>query len=123
MPSVARRRLIVCAALTVPVVLLAMVPAWQFDGWQWVSLALATPVATWGAWPFHIGAWKNLRHGAFNMDTLVSIGVAAAYLWSVVALVFGHAGDIGMTHEFTLRVQRTDGLGAIYLEAAAGDLT
>lgn len=118
-----RLRLLVCAALAIPVIVLAMVPAAQFDGWQWVSLVLATPVATWGAWPFHKSAWKNLRHMAFTMDTLVSIGVLAAFIWSVVALIWGHAGMIGMKHDFVLRVRRTDGLDAIYLEAAAGVTT
>ena len=84
-----RRRLIVSLALAVPVVVLAMVPAVQFPGWQWVSLALATPVATWGAWPFHRGAAVNARHGAATMDTLVSLGVSAAYLWSLYSLFFG----------------------------------
>ena len=118
-----RLRLIVCVVLSIPVIVMGMIPAAQFDGWQWVSLALATPVATWGAWPFHRSAWKNLRHMAFTMDTLVSIGVLAAFIWSVVALVWGHAGMIGMTHEFTFRVRRSDSLDAIYLEAAAGVTT
>ncbi len=86
-----RRRLVVSLALAVPVVVLAMLPAARFPGWQWVSLALATPVATWGAWPFHRAAAVNARHGAATMDTLVSVGVAAAYLWSVSALAFGGA--------------------------------
>ena len=76
-------------ALAVPVVVLAMVPALQFRNWQWVSLALASPVAVWGAWPFHRAALVNARHGAATMDTLVSVGVAAAYLWSLYALFFG----------------------------------
>jgi P-type Cu+ transporter len=87
-----RRRLIVAAALAVPVVLLAMVPALDFAGWQWVSLAAATPVATWAAWPFHRAAAVSARHGAASMDTLVSIGVTAAYLWSLYALVSAAAG-------------------------------
>jgi Cu+-exporting ATPase len=87
-----RRRLIVSLVLAVPVIVLAMVPAVQFPAWQWVSLALATPVATWGAWPFHRAAAVNARHGTATMDTLVSVGVAAAYLWSLYALVFGGAG-------------------------------
>ena len=86
-----RRRLVVSLALAVPVTVLAMVPAAQFPAWQWVSLALATPVATWGAWPFHRAAAVNARHGAATMDTLVSVGVTAAYLWSLYALVFGGA--------------------------------
>jgi len=87
-----RRRLLVSLALAAPVVLLAMVPALQFRGWQWVSLALATPVATWGAWPFYRAAAINARHGAATMDTLVSLGVSAAYLWSLYALFFAGAG-------------------------------
>jgi Cu+-exporting ATPase len=86
-----RRRLVVSLALAVPVIVLAMVPAARFPAWQWVSLALATPVATWGAWPFHRAAAVNARHGAATMDTLVSVGVTAAYCWSVYALAFGGA--------------------------------
>jgi Cu+-exporting ATPase len=103
-----RRRLIVSAGLGLPVVLLSMIPALQFPGWQWVALALATPVVAWGAWPFHRAAAVNLRHGAATMDTLVSLGVTAAFLWSLYALVFGGAGAPGMS-------------GAdLYLEVAAG---
>lgn len=118
-----RRRLLVAAVLSVPVIVLAMVPAWQFPGWQWVSLALATPVVTWAAYPFHRAALIAARHGSTSMDTLVSLGVSAAYLWSVYALVFGHAGMIGMTHSFTWIVQPGDGAGSIYLEVAAGVTT
>ncbi|MFV0458896.1 MAG: heavy metal translocating P-type ATPase [Actinomycetales bacterium] len=118
-----RTRLIVSATLTIPVVVMAMIPALQFPYWQWLSLALATPVVVWGAWPFHRAAVVNLRHGATTMDTLVSIGVWAAYLWSVYALVFGHAGMIGMRHEFTFVASRGDAAGAIYLEAASGITT
>ena len=100
-----RRRLVVSAALAVPVVLLAMVPALRFPGWQWASLAAATPVATWGAWPFHRAAAVTARHGAATMDTLVSVGVTAAYLWSLYALVSAAAGAGGH---------------ATYLEVAAG---
>ena len=85
-----RQRLVVSALLTVPVVLFAMVPSLQFDGWQWLSLTLAAPVATWGAWPFHRATWVNLRHGATTMDTLVSVGVLAAFGWSLYALLLGH---------------------------------
>jgi len=102
-----RRRLAVSLALAIPVTVLAMVPAAQFPAWQWVSLALATPVATWGAWPFHRAAAVNARHGAATMDTLVSVGVAAAYLWSLYALAFGDAGKGG-------------GMDATYLEVATG---
>ncbi|WP_268765790.1 heavy metal translocating P-type ATPase [Leifsonia sp. Root227] len=118
-----RIRLIVSAALTVPVVLLAMVPAWQFWGWQWVSLVLATPVVLWGGWPFHRAAAVNLRHGAATMDTLVSLGTAAAYLWSLWALVFGTAGELGMHHPFTFVAEPGSASGAIYLEVAAGVTT
>nr|WP_207559396.1 heavy metal translocating P-type ATPase [Nocardioides sp. PD653-B2] len=118
-----RRRLVVSAVLTVPVIAMAMVPALQFDYWQWASLALAAPVAGWGAWPFHRAAWTNLRHGTTTMDTLVSLGVLAAFGWSLVALVWGSAGMPGMTHAFRFTVERTDGLDNIYLEAAAGVTT
>lgn len=118
-----RQRVLVSAALSVPVILMAMVPALQFDNWQWLSLTLAAPVVVWGAWPFHRAAWTNLRHGAFTMDTLVSIGTLAALSWSVVALFFGHAGMPGMKHPFELTVQRGEGLSNIYLEAAAGVTT
>ncbi|GAA4129947.1 heavy metal translocating P-type ATPase [Nocardioides fonticola] len=118
-----RRRLVIAAVLSVPVIAAAMVPAWQYDGWQWVSLVLATPVVAWAAWPFHRAAAINLRHGAATMDTLVSLGVLAAYGWSLVALTVGDAGMIGMTHGFSLRLQRDDGLGDIYLEAATGVTT
>ena len=111
---------IVSALLAVPVIALAMVPAWQFAGWQWVSLALTLPVVTWGAWPFHRTTLKNARHGAASMDTLVSIGVTAATLWSLYALVFGHAGEIGMTHGFEWTLQPGTGAGDIYFEVAAG---
>ena len=86
-PARWHRRLLVSAALSVPVVLLSMIPALQFDNWQWLALALASPVVVWGAWPFHRAAWTNLRHGAATMDTLISVGVTAAYLWSVWALL------------------------------------
>ena len=115
-----RQRLVVSTVLTVPVVLMAMVPALQFEHWQWASLTLAAPVAVWGAWPFHRAAWANLRHGATTMDTLVSLGVLAAFGWSLVALFAGSAGDPGMRHPFSLTVGRTDGLATIYLEVAAG---
>ena len=88
-----RQRLLVSALLTVPVVLMAMVPALQVDGWQWLSLTLAAPVVVWGAWPFHRAALVNLRHGSTTMDTLVSVGVLAAFGWSLVALFHGTAGD------------------------------
>ncbi|GAB3731932.1 heavy metal translocating P-type ATPase [Amycolatopsis oliviviridis] len=118
-----RTRLLVSAVLAVPVIVLAMVPAWQFTYWQWVSLVLAAPVVTWGAWPFHRPAWTNLRHGAATMDTLISLGVAAATLWSLYALLFGTAGVPGMRHGFALTMERGSGAGNLYLEVAAGVTT
>jgi Cu+-exporting ATPase len=118
-----RQRLLGSAVLTIPVVALAMVPAWQFTYWQWLSLTLAAPVVVWGAWPFHRAAWVNLRHGTSTMDTLVSLGTLAALGWSLYALFWGTAGTPGMTHPFELDVVRTDGSGNIYLEAAAGVTT
>ncbi|MFI6241747.1 heavy metal translocating P-type ATPase [Micromonospora sp. NPDC050795] len=115
-----RTRLWVSVALSVPVVLLAMVPAWQFDYWQWLSLTLAAPVVVWGGLPFHRAAWTNLRHGAATMDTLVSLGTVAAFGWSLWALFLGDAGMPGMTHPFRFDIVRSDGAGNIYLEAAAG---
>src|SRR5688572_13816605 len=115
-----RDRLIASAILTLPVILLAMIPALQFEYWQWLSLTLAAPVVTYAAWPFHRAAWTNARHGAATMDTLISVGTSAAFLWSVWALFFGTAGTPGMTHPFELTIARGDGAGNIYLEAAAG---
>jgi len=118
-----RDRLITSTVLAVPVIALAMIPALQFTYWQWISLTLAAPVVTWGAWPFHRAAWTNLRHGAATMDTLVSMGVLAAFLWSLWALLIGTAGVPGMTHPFELTIARGDGAGNIYLEVAAGVTT
>ncbi|WP_425330388.1 heavy metal translocating P-type ATPase [Trujillonella humicola] len=118
-----RTRLLVSVALSVPVVAMAMVPALQFQYWQWLSLTLAAPVVVWGGLPFHRAAWTNLRHGAATMDTLVSLGTLAALAWSVYALFWGTAGTPGMTHPFEFTVQRGDGGGQIYLEAAAGVTT
>ncbi len=115
-----RRRLIGAALLTIPVIVLSMVPALQFTNWQWLVLTLASPVVVWAAWPFHRAAAINLRHGATTMDTLISVGVTAAYLWSLYALFLGTAGMPGMTHEFSLTIGRTDGAANIYLEVAAG---
>src|SRR4051812_40164032 len=112
-----RQRLLASALLTVPVLLLAMVPALQADGWQWLSLTLAAPVVVWGAWPFHRAALVNLGHGSTTMDTLVSVGVLAAFGWSLVALFHGTAGVIGMKHPFSFTLERTNGLDNIYLEA------
>ncbi|HLU71213.1 heavy metal translocating P-type ATPase [Streptomyces sp. NPDC059515] len=115
-----RQRLVTAVVLAVPVIAMAMVPAWQFEYWQWLSLTLAAPVVTYAAWPFHKAAFTNARHGAATMDTLISVGTSAAFLWSLWALFFGTAGTPGMTHPFELTIARTDGAGNIYLEAAAG---
>ena len=114
-----RRRLGVSAVLALPVLLLAMVPSWQFSSWQWVCLGLATPVVLWGGWPFHTATMINLRHRASTMDTLVSLGTLAAYAWSVYALVFGAAGRVGMRMHFDLAARRGGGAGDIYLEVAS----
>ncbi|HET8594999.1 MAG TPA: heavy metal translocating P-type ATPase [Intrasporangium sp.] len=118
-----RQRLLVSAALSVPVIILAMVPALQFRYWQWLSLTLAAPVVVWGAWPFHRAAWVNLRHRTTTMDTLISMGTLAALGWSLYALFFGTAGMPGMTHPFELTISRSDGADNIYLEVAAGVTT
>ncbi|QDQ12226.1 heavy metal translocating P-type ATPase [Streptomyces spectabilis] len=115
-----RQRLVTAVLLSVPVIAMAMVPALQFTYWQWLSLTLAAPVVTYAAWPFHRAAVTNARHGAATMDTLISVGTSAAFLWSLWALFFGSAGEPGMTHAFELTIARTDGAGNIYLEAAAG---
>ncbi len=114
-----RRRLVGSAILTAPVLLLTMIPAVQFDHWQWLSLTLAAPVVIWGAWPFHRAAWINLRHGAATMDTLISLGVLAAFGWSLYALFLGGAGDPGMRMTFTLLPEAGAGAHEIYLEVAA----
>ncbi|QRP50275.1 cation-translocating P-type ATPase [Amycolatopsis sp. FDAARGOS 1241] len=118
-----RRRLIASAVPAVPVIVLAMVPALQFTYWQWLSLTLAAPVVTWGAWPFHRAALTNLRHGAATMDTLVSLGVVAAFGWSLWALFFGTAGTPGMVHPFEFTIAPSDGAADLYLEVAAGVTT
>ncbi|MGI5406305.1 heavy metal translocating P-type ATPase [Streptomyces chartreusis] len=115
-----RQRLITAVTLAVPVVAMAMVPALQFEYWQWLSLTLAAPVVVYAGWPFHKAAFTNLRHGAATMDTLISVGTVAAFLWSLWALFLGTAGEPGMTHPFELTIARGDGSGNIYLEAAAG---
>ncbi|MFF0128311.1 heavy metal translocating P-type ATPase [Streptomyces mirabilis] len=115
-----RERLVVSALLALPVVLMSMVPALQFDNWQWLSLTLAAPVVVWGALPFHRAAFTNARHGAATMDTLVSVGTLAAFGWSLWALFWGDAGMPGMRHGFDLTVSRTEGSSTIYLEVAAG---
>ncbi|MDF9875889.1 heavy metal translocating P-type ATPase [Cellulosimicrobium cellulans] len=122
--SVLARRLRVAAVLTVPVVAVSMIPALQFTGWQWVVAALALPVVTWGAWPFHTAAFRAARHGASTMDTLVSLGVVAATLWSLWALLLGGAGELGMRMQPTLIPSRDHGAGSggtpeLYFEVAA----
>jgi Cu+-exporting ATPase len=119
-----RQRLVVSTVLTVPVLLMSMVPALQFDNWQWLSLTLASPVVVWGALPFHRAAWANLRHGAATMDTLISVGVGAAYLWSLWALFFTDAGMTGMRMPFDLFPGRSGAEEAhLYLEVAAAVTT
>ncbi|MFN8202650.1 MAG: heavy metal translocating P-type ATPase [Solirubrobacteraceae bacterium] len=113
-----RRRLLISAALTLPVLLLSMIPPLQFDNWQWLSLTLASPVVVWGAWPFHRAAWANLKHATATMDTLISVGVSAAWLWSLYALFLGGAGDPEMRMPFDLIPDDAGGT-EIYLEVAA----
>ncbi|WP_345006419.1 heavy metal translocating P-type ATPase, partial [Streptosporangium album] len=115
-----RNRLITAVVLAVPVIAMAMIPPLQFTYWQWLSLTLAAPVVIYAGWPFHRATWTNLRHGAATMDTLISLGTIAALGWSLWALFLGSAGTPGMTHPFTFTIERTDGSGNIYLEAAAG---
>ncbi|WP_456285088.1 heavy metal translocating P-type ATPase [Microbacterium sp. JZ101] len=115
-----RQRLIGSVVLTLPVIAMSMIPALQFPYWQWASLALAAPVIVWAAWPFHRAAWLNLRHGAATMDTLISMGTSAAFLWSLYALFLGTAGEPGMTHAFELSIAPSDGAANIYLEVGAG---
>ncbi|MEU6393133.1 heavy metal translocating P-type ATPase [Streptomyces sp. NPDC046939] len=117
------QRLRISAWLTIPVVLMAMIPALQFDNWQWLSLTLAAPVVVWGGLPFHRAAWTNLRHGAATMDTLVSLGTLAAFGWSLWALFLGDAGMPGMRHGFTFVTEGADASSTIYLEVASGVVT
>jgi len=114
-----RQRLLVSLFLAVPVVVLSMIPALQFTNWQWLALTLASPVVVWGAWPFHRAAWANARHGAATMDTLISVGVSAAYLWSLWALFVGDAGMAGMRMSFSLLPEAGVGANHIYLEVAS----
>ena len=116
---VLRNRLLISAALGIPVALLSMIPALQFTNWQWLALTLAAPVAFWGALPFHRAAWVNARHGATTMDTLVSVGVLAAFGWSLYALFFGTAGEPGMRMSFSFISMRGSGASEIYLEVAS----
>jgi Cu+-exporting ATPase len=114
-----RQRLVISAALTLPVLVLSMIPALQFTNWQWLALTLASPVAVWGAWPFHRAALRGARHLTATMDTLISVGVSAAYLWSLYALFFGEAGMPGMTMTLQLLGRPEEGAHEIYLEVAA----
>ncbi|WP_021595907.1 heavy metal translocating P-type ATPase [Actinomadura welshii] len=115
-----RQRLITAVVLSVPVIAMAMIPAIQFEGWQWLSLTLASPVVVYAGWPFHKAAAVNLRHGATTMDTLISLGTLAAFAWSLWALFFGTAGELGIKHGFEFSMTRSDGSMNIYLEAASG---
>ncbi len=115
-----RGRLIGAVLLAVPVIAMSMIEAFQFEYWQWASLTLAAPVVIWAAWPFHKATWQNLKHGASTMDTLVTMGISAAFIWSLYALFIGTAGEPGMTHPFEITVSPTDGASNIYLEVAAG---
>lgn len=117
-----RHLLIAAAWLTVPLMLLSMIPPLQFPGWQWVSLALATPVVWWCGWTFHVGAWRALMHRSASMDTLISLGSAVAWGWSVVALLFLGAGEIGMTMHMSFLPSDSGG-AEIYFEVAAGIVT
>ena len=114
-----RRRVVTSLVLATPVIALAMIPALQFRGWQWASLALAAPVVLWAGWPFHAAAWANLKHRTATMDTLISIGTLSAFVWSLYALFLGTAGNPHAHHHFQLTATRTGG-GNIYLEVAAG---
>ncbi|HEV2930282.1 MAG TPA: heavy metal translocating P-type ATPase [Propionibacteriaceae bacterium] len=120
---VLRRRMIISAMLSAPVIMLAMVPTWQFGWWQWLCLLLTVPVVVWGGWPFHRTAVRNLVQGSASMDTLISVGALAAAGWSAYALGFGAAGEIGYTHPFELRLERHSGTANLYLEAAVGITT
>ncbi len=114
-----RQRLVITSVLSLPVLLLSMIPMLQFDNWQWLALTLASPVVLWGALPFHRAAFTNARHRAATMDTLISVGVSAAWLWSIWALFLGGAGMTGMRMGFSLMPSREAGTAHIYLEAAA----
>ncbi len=114
-----RQRLLVSGLLSLPVLLISMIPALQFDNWQWLSLTMATPVVVWGALPFHRAAWANLRHATATMDTLVSVGVLAAWLWSLYALFVGDAGMNDMRMGFDILPSSGGGASEIYLETAS----
>jgi Cu+-exporting ATPase len=118
-----RRRLIVAAALSLPVLLMSMIRPLQFDNWQWLSLQLATPVVLWAAWPLHRATWANLKHGAATMDTLITVGTLSAWLWSLYALFLGNAGEPGMRMPFSLIPSGGQGGDEIYLETAGAVIT
>ena len=118
-PAQILRRLIVAVVLGVPLIAISMIPALQFPGWQWAALALATPVVFWCGLGFHHSALVNLRHGATTMDTLISLGTLSSYLFSLYALLFGGAGEVGMKHEWSLSLSRDHALANIYFEASA----
>ncbi len=118
-----RLRLICAAIASLPLLALGMIPALQFDYWQWISLQLATPVLFWAAYPFHRAAWINLRHGTATMDTLISIGTIAAWAWSLISLLFLDAGAPGMRHELTLLPERGGPAGDVYFEVVGVVIT
>lgn len=115
-----KTRFFVSLALALPVIAVGMVPAWQFPGWQWLSAALTLPVVLWGGWPFHRATFANARHGAMTMDTLITLGTFVALAWSLWALFFGNAGEIGLRHEFMLFGPVHDATAQVYFEVAAG---
>jgi Cu+-exporting ATPase len=114
-----RRRLLVSAALALPVLVLSAIPPLQFDNWQWLALTLTSPVVVWGGWPFHRAAWANARHGTATMDTLISLGTLAAWAWSLYALFLGDAGSPDMRMGFDLIPEQGEGATDIYLEVAS----
>ncbi|MCG7261220.1 cadmium-translocating P-type ATPase [Corynebacterium aurimucosum] len=116
------QRTLVSAALSLPVMLLSMVPALQFQNWQWACLVLTTLVYVIGGAPFHRATWANLKHGAATMDTLITLGTTAAFGWSLYALFFGNAGMPGMTMHMTLRSNDAQ-MDHIYLESVGMVIT
>jgi Cu+-exporting ATPase len=117
-PDPLLRRLIIAAVLSFPALLLAMIPSLQFDNFQWLSLTMISPVVLWAAWPFHQATWTNLKHGAATMDTLISVGTLAAWLWSLYALFIGDAGMNDMRMAFDVIPNPGEGADQIYLETA-----
>ncbi|MBO9534776.1 MAG: copper-translocating P-type ATPase [Solirubrobacteraceae bacterium] len=118
-----RRRAMLAAALSVPVLAITMIPSLQFDRWQWVCLALTTPVIAWAGLPFHSTTLRGLRHGTTTMDTLISLGTVAAFTWSVVAMLFGDAGHAGMHMTTSLVPDRSVGLEHVYFEVVCAVTT